>query len=188
MRYFPQAKSLPDPYRHVFFSWRYREKCPPASDCLGESFDWIALQIVSNRTILGVVDRHPDRSPECDGQLRHLRQSLMDIGLLGQRGIEVDAKIFSTPMSAATKMGLGTDLSVAMIACGRNARLDPTSPRTRLEGDLGKVLLLQLGARSDALRTGFVADLSRIPLKETTLPGMAGWRGSQPLLLMLLCS
>src|SRR5271165_6700874 len=68
-------------------------------------------------------------------------------------------RIFWTPMRAATKIGEGTDLSVAMMAWGRNSKLDPAAPRTlRLEGDLGNVPLPRLGERFDALRTRFVAD------------------------------
>jgi len=87
-------------------------------------------------------------------------------------------RIFSTPTRAATKIGDGTDLSVRMIAWGRN-KLDPASPRTSpLECDLGNALLPRLGARLTFLRTHFVADRPH-PTAGTTLPGMAGWRGFQ---------
>src|SRR5271154_3510230 len=76
-------------------------------------------------------------------------------------------RIFSTPMRAATKIGLGIDLSVTMMAWGRNPKIDPAAPRTsRLEGDLGNLLLLRLGARHDSSANRFVADRRRIPLRE----------------------
>ena len=71
---------------------KYPEIRLSTSDRLSESFDRVALQIVSNRTVRGVVDRHPNRPAEGDGLLRHLRQSLMDVGLLRKGGVEVDAK------------------------------------------------------------------------------------------------
>ena len=74
------------------FAWRYDEKRLPTFDCCGESFDRVPLQIVSNRPVWSVVDRHPDRSPESDGLLRHPLQGLMDIGVLRERGVEIDAK------------------------------------------------------------------------------------------------
>ncbi len=67
------------------------------SDCLGENFDRVSPQVVSNRPVWGVVDRHPDGPPKGDGLFRNLCQRLMDIGLLRQGGVEVDAKNFLDP-------------------------------------------------------------------------------------------
>jgi hypothetical protein len=84
--------SLTDPLRHVLFARRYSEIRLLTSDCLGENFDRVSLQIVTNCPVWGVVDRHADGPPEGDGLLRNLCQSLMDKGLLRQRCIEVDAE------------------------------------------------------------------------------------------------
>ena len=61
-------------------------------------------------------------------------------------------------MTAATKIGDGTDLSVAMIAWGRNAKFDPSSPRTRLESGFGKLLLPAVRSKADASANPFVAN------------------------------
>jgi hypothetical protein len=65
--------------------------------------------------IWGVVHRHSDGPAEARGALWDLRQDLVEICR------DRLQRIFSTPIRAATQIGLGIDLSVEMIACGRNA-------------------------------------------------------------------
>src|ERR1700735_5098100 len=97
LRYLPHSKRLTDPLRHFLFARRYSEIRLLTSDCLGENFDRVSLQIVSNCPVWGVVDRHPDWSSKGDGLLRNLCQGLLDIGLLRQRCVEVDAKNLLDP-------------------------------------------------------------------------------------------
>ena len=42
------------------FVWQYVEIRLPTSDCLSESLDRVPPQIISNRTIWCIVDRHAD--------------------------------------------------------------------------------------------------------------------------------
>ena len=85
-------------------------------------------------------------------------------------------RIFSTPMSAATKIGEGIDLLVTMMAWGRKPKLDPASPRTLLEGELGNCAApaVRSKARHDLSENPFRCQSRPHPVTGTTLPGKAG--------------
>ena len=67
----------------------------------------------------------------------------MDIGLLRQRCVEIDPKDFFNPdESGYEDWARDGPVSRDDRMGSEHPSRDPTSPRTRLEGDLGNVLLL----------------------------------------------
>src|SRR5271165_2361407 len=60
-------------------------------------FDRVSLQIVSNRSIRRIVDRHPNRPAEGDGLFWDLCECLVDVCVLRQRSVEIDPKNLLDP-------------------------------------------------------------------------------------------
>jgi hypothetical protein len=114
------------------------------------------LRVVSNCPVWGVVHRHPNRPPKGDGLLRNLCQGLMDIGLLRQRCVEVDAKNLLNPDESGYEDRRGYR------PLGGDDRMW-SEPQTRspvlsnfaFGRCLGQCLLLRLGARHDSSANPF---------------------------------